>query len=306
MNQRLTNIPAKPPSDDTQPEPIQQTTPPVSRNFSLRYLSSVTIIPLTVVGLLVGEWLWWALVSVLALVGLLEFYSLARGRPSQGITWIGTPAGLSLILAFHMDSALLGVASVVLCVGLSFGISWRSVNNRPVAHWKALITLCGLLYVALPLAFLVELRQVDTRIHWFEAGFLWLIVVIGLTWGTDTLAYFGGKLFGRHKLAPRLSPEKTVEGALFGMVGGFIIALLFLLRTEQLSTVTLMMIVIAPGAAVIGDLLESALKRGLQVKDTRLPGLDVIPGHGGVLDRIDALLVVTAFCYIYLLLAGLL
>jgi len=110
--------------------------------------------------------------------------------------------------------------------------------------------------------------------------------------------------WGKHKLAPRLSPKKTVEGAVAGVIGGFVSTLILLIIGNQVSSITLVMIALAPLVAVVGDLLESAIKRYFKVKDSHIPGLNVIPGHGGVLDRVDSWMMVAAFCYLYLLLTG--
>jgi phosphatidate cytidylyltransferase len=170
-------------------------------------------------------------------------------------------------------------------------------QDAPLAVSQAMLTVIGVLYVGFPGGFAIAIRALPD-------GLLWLTVVLAATWGADTCAYFAGVMFGKHKLAPRLSPKKTVEGAIGGLIGGFALALLVLVIGDQVNSTTLVMIALAPPVSIVGDLGESAIKRFFGVKDSHLPGLDLIPGHGGVLDRMDALLVVVTFCYLYLLATG--
>lgn len=120
-------------------------------------------------------------------------------------------------------------------------------------------------------------------------GHRWLFVAVALVWAADSGAYFAGRHFGRHKLSPRISPNKTVEGLVGGLVAGLVVALAFApmagATLAQLPAVALVALV-AVGFSVVGDLFESLLKRHVGAKDSG----DLIPGHGGVLDRIDGVL----------------
>ncbi|WP_028920460.1 phosphatidate cytidylyltransferase [Pseudoxanthomonas suwonensis] len=120
-------------------------------------------------------------------------------------------------------------------------------------------------------------------------GHRWLLTALALVWAADSGAYFAGRQFGRHKLAPVISPNKTVEGALGGVVAGVLIALAFGwfagATTAQLPALALVAAVTV-AASIVGDLVESLLKRQAGVKDSG----DLIPGHGGVLDRVDSVL----------------
>jgi phosphatidate cytidylyltransferase len=124
--------------------------------------------------------------------------------------------------------------------------------------------------------------------------------------GSDTAAYFFGRWFGRTPLAPSISPKKTVEGMISGLLVGAVLAGIDLALIGRLTWATLGILAIGPILAVLGDLAESALKRRYNIKDSHLAGLDIIPGHGGVLDRVDSLLFVVPFVVGYLALTGLL
>ncbi|HSS39435.1 MAG TPA: phosphatidate cytidylyltransferase, partial [Polyangia bacterium] len=128
-------------------------------------------------------------------------------------------------------------------------------------------------------------------------GRAWVLLAVAVTFGNDTGAYFAGKAFGRHKLYPKVSPAKSVEGAVGGMAAS--VAIMFLLKATLapwLSTMDCLAVAIPAGViGPIGDLVESLMKRAAGVKDSG----HVIPGHGGMLDRIDALLFVGAWVYVY-------
>jgi phosphatidate cytidylyltransferase len=129
------------------------------------------------------------------------------------------------------------------------------------------------------------------------SGRTWVLLAIALTFGNDTGAYFAGRALGRHKLYPAVSPKKTVEGAVGGLVAGLVVMFVARATVVPWLTVRDCLLVAIPAAVVgpIGDLVESLVKRASGVKDSGR----LIPGHGGVLDRIDALLFVAAWIYVY-------
>ncbi len=152
----------------------------------------------------------------------------------------------------------------------------------------------GVIYICLPLLLCIWLRlgSVD--------GFLWVFALLMSNWATDTGAYAGGRLFGRHKLAPRLSPNKTVEGAIAGWITGAIIGIVIFAVAGRLDVRTVIVPIIVGISVIIGDLFESALKRRYAVKDSG----GILPGHGGILDRIDGTLVAAVTSIVFLLLTG--
>ena len=156
----------------------------------------------------------------------------------------------------------------------------------------------GIAYAVLPFALLQDLVQFKddvTGISTFVPEVL--LGVILLIWSNDTFAYLGGSLFGKHKMSPRISPGKTWEGTIFGIIMTF--GLSFLLKryfNNDLFNVWLMLGALVPVLATIGDLVESMLKRQADVKDSG----NIMPGHGGILDRFDSLIVVSPFVYVLL------
>lgn len=152
-------------------------------------------------------------------------------------------------------------------------------------------TLMGTLYVGL-LSYLYLLRTL-------QDDWIWLLYMIAGTWATDTTAYFIGKALGRKRIAPVLSPKKTLEGAVGGLLGSVVISYLFVLYKPDLPLPKMLLLGLLLGvAAGVGDLLESAFKRQAGVKDSS----KLIPGHGGILDRIDSLLFTAPLVYYFVLL----
>ena len=276
-------------------EPARQ--PLLTPNLRARTLTAVVLLPFGIVGALAGGLVWTLMMTPIVVIGSLEFFALAKGRAYQGNAWIGAPVGLLALAGFYWKQPALWIGAPL--IGLAATWIWGvMLHNSPRrVLGQTLMTAIGIVYVGFPVSFLAIVRALPN-------GLLWLSVVLTGTWVTDTCAYFGGRLWGKRKLAPRISPKKTVEGAIIGVIGGFLLLLVVLLLGDQLNAKTLVMIALIPLVAVVGDLLESALKRFFDVKDSHLLGWDVVPGHGGVLDRVDSLLMVATFVYFFLQVTG--
>lgn len=140
------------------------------------------------------------------------------------------------------------------------------------------------------------------RLHQFDHGGSWVLLAMWIAWASDTGAYFAGRFFGKHKLAPKVSPAKTVEGALGGLLAsltGAFAAHFWFLPTLPLVD-ALVLVAIANVLGQSGDLVESLIKRSTGVKDSG----NILPGHGGMLDRVDALMFTSTACWVYLELFG--
>ena len=154
---------------------------------------------------------------------------------------------------------------------------------------EAAYTMLPLLYIAVPLALMLTVLQ--------DWGPLVLLMVVAMVWVNDSGAYIGGSLFGKHKMWPRHSPGKTWEGTAFGVI----VAVAFAVATgPAVSNISwshwLMLALICSVVGTLGDLVESMLKRSVGVKDSG----NIMPGHGGFLDRFDSLLIIMPFVYLYL------
>ena len=256
-----------------------------------RVLSALALLPL-VIGTI---WFlpWWAtlvLAEVVLLLAFREYVALASAfgaSPSRGVSVVGV-AATAVAVAFDV------VAVVLMTSGLTIGIV-SLVTPRRGSQMLLDVgsSLFPILYLGLPIGALVAIRASAGR----EAVLLLLATIMV----SDTAQFYGGRWLGRTPLAPATSPKKTVEGALFGLAAG--IALMLAVVTPGLDQSTIpqraLLGVAIVGLGIAGDLFESRLKRGAGVKDTSA----LIPGHGGMLDRIDSLLFAAPGFYLFLELA---
>jgi phosphatidate cytidylyltransferase len=254
----------------------------------------VVALPLLIAFIYYGsEFQFVCLIFVLSLLGLDEFYRMALpGRRVDGMLAAGAGALLPLA-AFYLGPV--GLLFTLTLLGLVFAILllFRFNEIRQAATETALL-LMGFFYVPLLLTHLSLLRGVPDGVQWI---FLLMVIVMA----SDTAAYYVGSTLGRRKLYPAVSPNKSVEGALGGLAGA--IAGAFLSRATFFPGLTLLDCLAIPlllgGLAQLGDLFESLLKRSCGVKDSGR----IIPGHGGILDRLDSILFAApaAFYYAYLI-----
>jgi phosphatidate cytidylyltransferase len=267
----------------------------------LRILTAVVLIPIVV------ALVWWgpppvlaAIAAGVAILALVEFFDLGErvglqayrkwtmacsvgifyAQFSQGL--VETRAlGQGVSLVRNAASGVLSLEAVFLI--FVFGcISIGLATRRPLHEVLPSISIssAGLLFIAVPFSYLVRMNEI------VPAGRQLVLFTLCLIWAGDMLAYFVGRLLGRLPMAPALSPKKTWEGALGNVIASLLVAVLFA-RWMQIDAVSLLVIAgLANIAGQMGDLIESAYKRGAGVKDSG----SLLPGHGGILDRIDSLI----------------
>jgi phosphatidate cytidylyltransferase len=198
----------------------------------------------------------------------------------------------------HTHSLLLGRFSPIHALFLFvLGVTCITLwTKRPLVETlpAAGISSSGLLLVAFPLSFAVRLHGMT------YSGPLFLLFALAITWAADTTAYFVGRAIGKHPLAPHISPKKTWEGSAGSMIGSLLVAYGFSYWIKIPLMHLLIMAVLGNIAGQMGDLLESAYKRSAGVKDSG----GLLPGHGGVLDRIDALILCFPVIWYYLVLVN--
>jgi phosphatidate cytidylyltransferase len=283
-------------SKGTTPAPENALNRPALTNMQIRILAGIPWLAGALFCLVAGEWPWAIFITLGAVAGVLEFYGMAHGRPEQPVAWVGAFATVAIMIGVEINQTAIWLGAVVAAAIVSLAVTM--FRSRTTAVKQTLMTLAGLVYVAFPLATTEVLRR--------EIGVFGVLLAIFITVGTDTFAYFGGRLWGKRPLAPRISPKKTVEGLYCGLIGGAILTAILMAMSGGLYGAGLLIPLFGPPLAVIGDLLESALKRHYQVKDSHLPRLNIIPGHGGVLDRADSLLLVAPFVTAIMALVGML
>lgn len=268
-------------------------------NLQLRLITTIILLPIALITSFLGGIPFMLMLLPVMCIGMLEFYVMEKDTTMQGSSLTGIPIGILIVLGFFFHVDWLWQIALLACVVLTIILEF---SRQPKEFYRTLaqvgITLCGILYIAFPTAFLVSVRNIPTD------GIVWLLVIFAITWGTDTFAYVFGRIFGKTKLAPIISPNKTVEGAVGGIMGAWIPAFLILTVSGLFQPILIPMLVIGPFLAVSGDLFESALKRFFNVKDSYVEGFNLFPGHGGVLDRIDALVWVATWVFLYLYMVG--
>jgi phosphatidate cytidylyltransferase len=254
-------------------------------NFVSRLVVSAIGLPLVLGLAWIGGWWLFALALVAALVAAHEFWLLARAvQPLAPAGYIGV---VLAIAGAEAGGVRWLVGGVVASVVLSFALKVVS-DTRTAATVAVSSTVLVAAWIGLGVGFLVLVREIP------EHGRLAIFTVLLAVWAGDTLAYLGGRLVGRHKMAPSTSPGKTWEGFFFGSAATIFVAFVALYKSDFLSVPESIILGAALAlAAPAGDLFESLLKRDMDVKDSgRLLG-----GHGGMLDRIDALLFAAPTAY---------
>lgn len=234
--------------------------------------------------------------GILAAVAYREFAAMYAGEPPRPFAAVGAAgAGLFPVVVLYggLSGAWLLAASLLMLFG-GYAMTRVPVPERPLA--AAGLTSFGALYVGglLSLGVLLRHGPIPAAITGNEVdrlgATLFFFYPVVVTWLADTAAYFGGRAFGRRRLAPVVSPNKTVEGAVAALLAGSLSALAyaaFLLAGWRLGAgVTLAFGLVVAAFAIVGDLVESALKRERAVKDSS----NLLPGHGGLLDRLDSIL----------------
>lgn len=261
-----------------------------------RIFSAVVFLPLFILLVIKGSPVGFcALAAVVAILGLGEFFKLKKeGLPGRlrifGYFW-----GLLIILSAYIGGVPLTAASFAGGFIISFLIRLKTGTELENALDELGFLVFGVTYVAFFTSYLVHIMGADN-------GPLWLLLLFTITWGGDTAAYYTGMNLGRRKLYPEISPKKSVEGFLGGFAGGMLASLLF--KALFFAVPSLFdSLLIAAGIGIIGplgDLCESMLKRSSGVKDSG----GVIPGHGGILDRLDSVLFSAPFLYYFIGMRG--
>lgn len=272
-----------------------------NKNLLLRLVSAFTLLPVALGAVYLGGWYFGGLMAVAAVLVTGEYYQITMKRLSPA-AWVGIAAAATMPLftiwaaQSGWNARAAGYAGGVYFwwVAGYFFFAWTyHLLRGPLAEAPVLTAhlVMGLLYASFGTTSLAELRSRPDGAHWVVVSFV-------VTWANDSFAYFAGRLLGRRKLYPAVSPNKTWEGFAGGAVGS--VLMLFVYRALPLSaplTASDCILVGLAGAILgpIGDLVESMLKRAHGVKDSG----KLIPGHGGMLDRVDSLLFNGPMVFLY-------
>lgn len=269
-----------------------------------RIITSLWFVPLLVIVVWFGgESGFTALMVVFGVLAALEFYRMVAISKAPPFTYFGLIWTALFILSRNSEllarlephfnpslvTPLLLTSAVVLPL---IGLLSRRQKEEAFTTWGW--TIAGILYVGWLLSYLVALRGLD-------GGRNWVFLALFTTWASDTAAFFIGRKLGGHKLAPNISPGKTWEGTMGGIVGAIIMSILFFTSTPfRLPLVYWQVIGLSVLVSIfgqVGDLVESLLKRNMGVKDSGT----LLPGHGGILDRMDSIIFAGIVVYYYVI-----
>ena len=244
-----------------------------------------------------------ALMVIFGILAALEFYRMVAMSKAPPLTYFGLIWTALFILSRNsellaiLESYLkpVPVTPFLLTAAVVPPLLWLlSRRQKEGAFTSWAWTIAGILYVGWLLSHLVALRGLD-------AGRNWVFFALFVTWASDTTAFFIGRRFGRHKFAPNISPGKTWEGAMGGILGAIIVSILFFTATPFHLPLTywqaIPLSILVSIFGQVGDLVESLLKRNMGVKDSG----KLMPGHGGVLDRMDSIIFAGIVVYYYVI-----
>ncbi len=252
-----------------------------------RVLSGLVGVALALLIIYEGGIVYFLTIFIITLLGLEEYGRLSVGRKFYFPRYLSfAAAGVYLLLLYYEVPNILEAAPLFLFLPFSLYILF----NKDYSFRDLMFTAWGVIYIVWFFSFLIVLRNLPD-------GLNHTLLLFWSIWISDTAAFFIGSSLGKHKLIPRISPNKSVEGALGGLLGTMLFVFLFrgFVNMEPVTAILAGGLISLLGQ--VGDLMESALKRYLKVKDSGA----LIPGHGGVLDRFDSVIFAAPFLYFYLI-----
>jgi phosphatidate cytidylyltransferase len=250
-----------------------------------RLLTALALIPaVTYVVLWANYWVFLAVVMVVAGLCYYEYTGIAEGYGFGRLNIFGYGAGMLLLV---WQAHTWPVVTVIALVAMAAAMR---AENLSKALPNAALLLIGVVYVFGCWRFALDLREYYSH--------QWLMYALLLNWAGDSGAYYIGQAFGKHKMAPRVSPKKSWEGAAASVAASVLVGgayLLYFVPGTNVAT-AIVLTIVANMAGQMGDLAESAIKRGASVKDSS----EILPGHGGFLDRVDSTLFTLPVIYLWL------
>ena len=258
-----------------------------------RWITGIIALPFLIFFIVKGGAFFVFLIGAVCLLSMWEYISIvsdAKGRAVSVVMIVGVLAGELIILAalsnfFNLILTIMAF-NIIICSLISI---WQYKTNPNILE-TVKKQVQGIIYIPLLLSFLVLIRnQAD--------GMIWIFFTLAVIFAGDTSAYYFGSYLGRHKLCPAVSPGKTIEGSIGGIAANLVVgSVMKLFFFPELSWAPILLLFIIMGiAGQAGDLFESMLKRSSNVKDSG----GLLPGHGGFLDRIDALLFAAPMVYLF-------
>ena len=284
------------------------------KNLIIRTISGVVLLGVVLGAAFAGPIGYGALLLLITGVGVWEFYAMARAKgvePQRELGIVGslglTLGGVGILCANYLDYEfelliILGIGVAALAIMFTFVV--EVFRNRQTPIHNIATTIMGIVYVGLPIAVMAIIPMLLQNLDWKDPDWnaWYFLFYLFLVWGNDVFAYLCGITLGKHKLCERLSPKKSWEGFIGGILGAVAMGAVAAWWLDESYTFWGGLAIVVALTSVIGDLVESMFKRDAGVKDSG----KIMPGHGGMLDRFDALLVSAPFALVYISIAFLL
>ena len=267
------------------------------KNFIIRTLSGIVMVATLIGATLFSKLTFVLLLLAITLGGEWEFYRLAKKAGTSPQRFVGMLAGTMMIVAaaaaLHEILAITAVLMVAFMILIPMPLIFELYRKSATPMANVGITYAGVIYVALPMALLTFFPMMLGNGEWKPWS---VILYIFIIWANDVFAYLFGITLGKHRLFERISPKKSWEGFFGGLLGAMAMGFVAAKVLDANVALWIVLALIAAITGVFGDLVESLLKRSVDVKDSG----SFIPGHGGWLDRFDALIFSVPFAFIYL------
>ncbi len=291
--------------ENIQPDASKKTNRQWRSSVGLRGLTAIVAIPIVLIFVWFGGWFGFVAALLVVLFGTIELHNMMLHAGHRPLIVVSLGLSVLFLVAAMFQEERLLLLEIGLGAAVLVSLPWlffRKKLEGALVDWA--LTMSFSIYLGWPMSFFLLLRGYQAGTipgpggAWFylPPGALWVLVVLVGVWGFDVAAFFAGHYFGRHKLAPRISPAKTWEGALGGFVLSITTALLLTVIPLGVPWYLAIVLGILIGvAAILGDLAESLIKRQTNVKDSGT----IMPGHGGILDRMDSALFVVIVVYVF-------
>ena len=274
------------------------------KNLIIRTASGAVMLVVLLGAILASKWSFMALMAVIAVGGMWEFYRFSEKAGYKPMKWLGIFVGITIFAAnfavsLFFDTEVDGVGAIILMATLPILVLAMPLmaicelyrkSATPIANIAT--SILGVLYAALPMSLLLIIPLLLGNGVWNP----WIIIFyVFIIWANDVFAYLFGITLGKHRLFERISPKKSWEGFFGGLLGAMAMGYVASIVVEANAIVWIGLALVAAISGVFGDLIESMFKRSIDIKDSG----NIIPGHGGWLDRFDALIVSAPFVFIY-------
>lgn len=254
--------------------------------FKTRLISGIVLVIIALATIISGSWILFFTLLAVSLIGMRELYKVMKISDEHVtvLELVGYLGAVLYYIAMKADFGNYGTMAIIISMIL---ILFVYVFGYPKYHAEQVMAaFFGVVYVAVMLSFTYLTRSLP------DGKFLvWLIFLC--SWGCDTCAYCVGMLIGKHKMAPVLSPKKSIEGAVGGVAGAALLGVIYAAATQGKMAEYALICAVGALISMVGDLAASAIKRNQNIKDYG----KLIPGHGGILDRFDSVIITAPVIY---------